>query len=60
MWRYKGYGVTERQYASVGAALMWTLEQAFGSGFTPAVTAAWGQAFAALSKTMIQAARMSE
>jgi nitric oxide dioxygenase len=58
--RHKGYGVTERQYASVGAALMWTLEQAFGSAFTPPVAAAWGRAFAALSKTMIQAARLSE
>jgi nitric oxide dioxygenase len=32
-----GYGVTEAQYASVGAARLWTLEQGLGEAFTPEV-----------------------
>jgi nitric oxide dioxygenase len=58
--RHAGYGVTEAQYASVGAALLWSLEQGFGAAFTPEVTAAWGRAFAALSETMIKAAGTTE
>jgi hemoglobin-like flavoprotein len=53
--RHRAYGVGEAQYASVGAALCWTLEQAYGTAFTPEVSAAWGRAFSALSKTMIEA-----
>jgi nitric oxide dioxygenase len=58
--RHRDYGVSEAQYASVGSALRWTLEQAYGAAFTPEVTAAWGRAFAALSKTMITACRLPE
>ena len=33
--RHVGYGVEERHYASVGAALLWTLEAGLGEAFTP-------------------------
>jgi hemoglobin-like flavoprotein len=55
--RHVGYGVTEAQYASVGAALLWTLEQGLGAGFTDPVRAAWQDAYALLSGVMIAAAR---
>ena len=55
--RHVGYGVSERQYPSVGAALVWTLGQALGDKFTPEVRAAWVEAYGFLSTTMIAAAR---
>ena len=55
--RHVGYGVTEAQYGSVGAALLWTLGQGLGAGFTPAVEAAWTSAYTLLSGVMIAAAR---
>ncbi len=32
--RHAGYGVKEKDYATVGQALIWTLEKGFGSAFT--------------------------
>jgi hemoglobin-like flavoprotein len=54
--RHVGYGVKPEHYALVGAALLWTLEQGLGEGFTAEVGAAWAAAYAALSETMIAAA----
>jgi nitric oxide dioxygenase len=54
--RHVGYGVTRAHYASVGTALLWTLEQGLGDGFTPEVEAAWRAAYALLSAIMIEAA----
>ncbi len=54
--RHVGYGVTEAQYASVGAALLWTLEQGLGAGYTAEVAAAWTSAYQLLSGVMIAAA----
>src|SRR5262245_33336797 len=39
--RHTGYGVQASHYETVGAALIWTLEQGLGSAFTPEVRAAW-------------------
>ena len=39
--RHIGYGVVEAHYATVGAALLWTLGQGLGEAFTPEVEAAW-------------------
>ena len=50
--RHATYGVTEAHYATVGAALLWTLEQGLGEGFTPAVEAAWTEAYTVLTATM--------
>jgi hemoglobin-like flavoprotein len=54
--RHVAYGVRPEHYAPVGAALLWTLEQGLGGDFTPAVSAAWAAAYAALSDVMIAAA----
>lgn len=54
--RHVGYGVTEAQYATVGAALLWTLGQGLGEAFTPEVEAAWSAAYTLLAGVMIAAA----
>ncbi|UPY36764.1 globin family protein [Sediminicoccus sp. KRV36] len=54
--RHVAYGVTRRQYASVGAALLWTLGQGLGAGFTPDVEAAWTAAYELLAAIMTEAA----
>ena len=54
--RHGRYGVHEGHYASVGAALVWTLEQGLGSGWTPEVKAAWSDAYALLADVMQPAA----
>ena len=53
--RHDGYGVRPEHYASVGAALLWTLEQGLGFGFTPEVRDAWAAAYGLLSSAMIAA-----
>jgi hemoglobin-like flavoprotein len=55
--RHKGYGVTAANYAAVGQALLWTLEQGLGDAFTPDVREAWTAAFGLVSGTMKDAAR---
>ena len=35
--RHVGYGVKDRHYDTVGAALLWTLGQGFGDRYTPPV-----------------------
>ena len=54
--RHGGYGVRAEHYDTVGAALLWTLEQGLGGGFTPAVRDAWTQAYGTLASVMIDAA----
>lgn len=53
--RHDRYGVREAHYASVGAALLWTLEQGLGADFTPQVREAWAIAYGLLSSAMIAA-----
>jgi hemoglobin-like flavoprotein len=53
--RHKGYGVTEDQYAPVGAALLWTLEKGLGRDFTSETKAAWTEAYTALAGVMANA-----
>jgi hemoglobin-like flavoprotein len=55
--RHGGYGVRESHYATVGAALLWTLEQGLGDAFTPDVRAAWADAYGILASVMIEATR---
>jgi hemoglobin-like flavoprotein len=50
--RHAGYGVRTEHYATVGAALLWTLEQGLGAKFTPAVREAWAAAYELLSEVM--------
>jgi nitric oxide dioxygenase len=55
--RHAGYGVRERHYATVGEALLWTLEQGLGDAFTPEVRDAWAGAYGVLASVMMEAAR---
>jgi hemoglobin-like flavoprotein len=50
--RHVQYGVREADYETVGAALLWTLEQGLGDEFTPAVRAAWTEAYLLLATLM--------
>lgn len=50
--RHAGYGVPLASYDTVGAALLWTLEQGLGEAFSPAVKAAWTEVYTALSGVM--------
>ena len=50
--RHVGYGVREEHYESVGAALLWTLEQGLGEEFTPEVEEAWAEMYWTLATVM--------
>ncbi len=54
--RHAGYGVQVEHYATVGSALIWTLEQGLGAAFTPSVRQAWVEAYSLLAWTMAAAA----
>jgi hemoglobin-like flavoprotein len=55
--RHVIYGVEERHYEPVGAALLSTLAAGLGEAFTPELRTAWTAAYKLVSDTMIQAAR---
>ncbi|WP_439594944.1 globin family protein [Falsiroseomonas sp.] len=57
--RHAGYGVQEAHYATVGRALIETLEGALGAGFTAEVREAWTTAYGLLAEVMMTAARPS-
>ncbi len=50
--RHVGYGVKTEDYATVGIALLWTLEQGLGPAFTPDVKSAWTEVYTVLATTM--------
>ncbi len=54
--RHVTYKVEDSQYETVGAALLWTLEQGLGDAFTPEVKEAWATVYTILSTTMKEAA----
>jgi nitric oxide dioxygenase len=58
--RHLTYGVRPEHYATVGAALLWTLQNGLGDAFTPEVREAWTSAYLFLSSTMQQAASNAE
>lgn len=55
--RHTSYGVAEKHYATVGAALLWTLQKGLGPEFTPAVANAWNATYSLLSRLMMDAQR---
>ena len=57
--RHVAYGVRPEHYYTVGAALLWTLEQGLGEAFTAPVRDAWVAAYGVLANTMRDAAEMS-
>ncbi len=50
--RHAGYGVQPAHYATVGGALLATLEQGLGSQFTPDVKDAWATVYGVLADAM--------
>lgn len=58
--QHAAYGVRPDHYATVGEALIWTLQQAQGADFTPALRRAWTDAYGRLAWAMIAAAEEDE
>jgi hemoglobin-like flavoprotein len=54
--RHAGYGVPNESYATVGAALAWTLAQGLGADFTSEMAAAWSDCYATIAAVMQQGA----
>ena len=54
--RHAGYGVKDKDYDTVGIALLWTLETGLGNAFTPEAKQAWTITYGVLAQTMINAA----
>jgi hemoglobin-like flavoprotein len=50
--RHVGYGVKDEHYATVGSALLWTLQIGLKEKFTPEVREAWVAAYTLLSDVM--------
>jgi hemoglobin-like flavoprotein len=57
---HAGYGVQERDYNVVGAALLWTLEKGLGDAFTDEVKNAWGAVYELLASVMKEGAAEAE
>jgi hemoglobin-like flavoprotein len=55
--RHAGYGVQDKDYDTVAAALLWTLEAGLGDEFTPDVKGAWTDTYVLLATTMKDAAK---
>lgn len=54
--RHVQYGVTVEHWNSVGSALLWALEDAFGPAFTSDVRDAWASAYGLIAQTAMAAA----
>lgn len=54
--RHAGYGVVDAHYRTVGDALLRTLGDGLGERFTPAVRAAWTEAYRTMAGVMMAAA----
>src|SRR5215211_5290102 len=50
--RHVAYGVRDKDYDTVGQALLWTLRKGLGDAFTPDVEAAWNNVYATLASAM--------
>ena len=58
--RHVDYGVEDHHYDLVGRALLWTLQQGLGDGYTRPVRDAWTKAYTTLATIMRDAAAPSE
>lgn len=56
--RHAGYGVQDAHYDTVGGALLQTLGQGLGAGFTPEVKAAWSEVYGVMAQVMKDAAKL--
>ena len=50
--RHVDYGVKDEHYDTVGAALLWTLENGLGAAYTPEVREAWTLTYGTLASVM--------
>ena len=57
--RHVDYGVRDKDYDTVGRALLWTLRKGLGEAFTPDVEAAWSNVYATLASEMQSGAETS-
>lgn len=57
--RHTAYGVQTAQYESVGAALVWAIEQILGDQASPEISRAWREAYTLVAAIMARAARRS-
>jgi hemoglobin-like flavoprotein len=55
--RHRGYGVADKDYATVGGALLDTLAAGLGPDFTPAMRDAWAACYTTLAGVMKEAAQ---
>lgn len=55
--RHVAYGVKDKDYDTVGSALLWTLEQGLGEDFTDETEQAWVVVYTVLATTMKDAAQ---
>lgn len=58
--RHAQYGVEDEHYQTVGAALLWTLEEELGAKFTPEVKEAWTEVYGILAEAMKAAAHQKK
>jgi hemoglobin-like flavoprotein len=58
--RHKTYGVRNRHYDVVGAALLWTLEIGLSSSWTKELAEAWRDASGQVANAMIEGAESPE
>jgi hemoglobin-like flavoprotein len=58
--RHKTYGVRNRHYDVVGAALLWTLEIGMGAGWSDELAEAWKNAYGRVAQAMIAGAESPE
>ena len=58
--RHVGYGVKDEHYATVGSALLWTLQIGLKEKFTDDVRDAWAAAYTLLSEVMQMGAMDAE
>jgi hemoglobin-like flavoprotein len=57
--RHVDYGVAEKDYGTMAAALFWTLEQGLGDAWNPEVKAAWTAVYVTLPGAMVEAGQAS-
>ena len=50
--RHVGYGVRDKDYDTVGQALLWTLRKGLGDAFTADVELAWSNVYTTLASAM--------
>jgi hemoglobin-like flavoprotein len=52
------FGVRRTHFAAFGEALLWSLEQQFGTAFTPELKEAWSMLYDAVQSEMVRSAQI--